>query len=362
MQGNALTSTAKNNLVQWQYQRAWRIDIRALGPIGGKRDAGLMLYNYGYDQLNRISSMDAWATNGKFQPGTSALLDYAERYTYDPNGNILTLNRTGDSVHSATAQLSYHYLYAKTGGGTGEYVPGSAPTSGVAHLTNQLSSIGVTSSGGASNPNELANQSAFNYQYNEIGQLTKDTAQRISHVVWNVYGKILSLSDSGNTISFTYDAAGNRISKTANRIATWYVRDAQGNVMSVYTQGNSAVNSGALTQSEAHLYGSSRLGLLNLSVNCISLFLPDTGSLVRGNKLFELTNHLGNVLETISDKKIQHTTDNSTVDYYLADVIGANDYYSFGMLMPGRGYAVGSSENYRYGFNGKEQDPEVKGP
>jgi YD repeat-containing protein len=210
VQGNALSSGAKRNLYNGNIA-SQAVDIRALTPAGS-RDAGLLLYNYGYDQLNRISSMDAWATNGKFQPGSSALTDYAERYTYDPNGNILTLNRTGDSVHPATAQLSYHYLYAKTGGGTGEYVPGSAPTSGVAHLTNQLSSIGVTSSGGAVNPNELANQSAFNYQYNEIGQLTGDSKAQISNVVWNVYGKILSLSDSGNTISFTYDAAGNRIS------------------------------------------------------------------------------------------------------------------------------------------------------
>ena len=302
--------------------------------------------------------MDAWATNGKFQPGSGALSDYAERYTYDPNGNILTLNRTGDSVHPATAQLKYNYLYAKTGGGTAEYVPGSAPTSGVAHLTNQLSSIGVTSSGGASNPNELANQSAFNYQYNEIGQLTADSKAQISQVVWNVYGKILSMVASGDTISFTYDAAGNRISKRAHGITTWYVRDAQGNVMSVYTQGNSAVHGDSLTQTEADVYGSSRLGLLNLSVNCISLSAPDSGSLVRGSKLFELTNHLGNVLETISDKKIQHTSNSSTVDYYLTDVAGANDYYSFGMQMPGRLVSAG---NYRYGFNGQEKTDEIAG-
>jgi hypothetical protein len=103
------------------------------------------------------------------------------------------------------------------------------------------------------------------------------------------------------------------------------------------------------------------LGLLNLSLNCASLSLPDSGSLVRGNKLFELTNHLGNVLETISDKKIQHSSDNSTVDYYLADVINANDYYSFGMQMPGRGYAIGSAGNYRYGFNGQEKTDEIAG-
>jgi RHS repeat-associated protein len=64
------------------------------------------------------------------------------------------------------------------------------------------------------------------------------------------------------------------------------------------------------------------------------------------------------VLETISEKKIQHTSDSSTADYYVADVAGANDYYSFGMLMPSRSYSAGS---YRYGFNGKEDDNEVKG-
>jgi len=227
--------------------------------------------------------------------------------------------------------------------------------------SNQLSSIrdAVT---GNSYTGDIKSQSAYNYTYNVIGELTGDVQQEITNVTWNVYGKILSLSDSGNTISFTYDAAGNRISKTAHGITTWYVRDAQGNVMSVYTQGNSAINSGALTQSEAHLYGSIRLGLLDLSVNCgTSLTQPTSLSLVRGNKLFELTNHLGNVLETISDKKVQHTSDNSTVDYYLADVLNANDYYSFGMGMPARSYNATTAANYRYGFNGKEQDPEVKG-
>ena len=81
----------------------------------------------------------------------------------------------------------------------------------------------------------------------------------------------------------------------------------------------------------------------------------------RGNKLFELTNHLGNVLSTISDKRYGVSTDDSTVVYFNPDVVGANDYYPFGMLEPGRQYAGSNLGSYRYGFNGKEQDPEVKG-
>ena len=36
----------------------------------------------------------------------------------------------------------------------------------------------------------------------------------------------------------------------------------------------------------------------------------------------------------------------------------AQDYYPFGMLMPSR---IFSSDKYRFGFNGKENDNEVKG-
>ena len=71
-----------------------------------------------------------------------------------------------------------------------------------------------------------------------------------------------------------------------------------------------------------------------------------------------MANHLGNVLVTISDKKIQHTTNNTTVDYYLADVVTANDYYPGGMTMPGRTYQAGSG-SYRYSINGQEKTPEI---
>ncbi len=75
-----------------------------------------------------------------------------------------------------------------------------------------------------------------------------------------------------------------------------------------------------------------------------------------------MSNHLGNVLVTISDKKIAvpSTTNPNLIAYYTADVVTANDYYPFGMAMLGRKYTQPNS-NYRYGFNGKENDNEVKG-
>ncbi len=74
---------------------------------------------------------------------------------------------------------------------------------------------------------------------------------------------------------------------------------------------------------------------------------------VIGSRHYELTNHLGNVLTVVTDMKFFNG------EYWEADVINVRDYYPFGMLMPERSYTVDA--NYRYGFNGKENDNDVKG-
>jgi RHS repeat-associated protein len=64
-------------------------------------------------------------------------------------------------------------------------------------------------------------------------------------------------------------------------------------------------------------------------------------------------------MATISDRKLGQSPDGDTIiNYYHADLLSAQDYYPGGMLMPGRSY---SSDSYRFGFNGKENDNEGKG-
>jgi RHS repeat-associated protein len=140
------------------------------------------------------------------------------------------------------------------------------------------------------------------------------------------------------------------------------VRDASGNVMSVYE----GANASSLKQTEVHLYGSSRLGIAGGApqiTELLTLAGDFTAAKVvevkRGEKFFEWSNHLGNVLATVSDRKIAHSSNSSTIDYYTADVISAQDYYPFGMIMPGR--TVVNGNVYRYGFGGHEKDDEVKG-
>jgi RHS repeat-associated protein len=78
-----------------------------------------------------------------------------------------------------------------------------------------------------------------------------------------------------------------------------------------------------------------------------------------GKKQYELTNHLGNVMATITDKRIQFTISapgNPT--FYFPNVTTENDYFAFELPMQDRSLVV--NQNYRYGFNGKENDNEVR--
>src|SRR5690554_3372538 len=71
-----------------------------------------------------------------------------------------------------------------------------------------------------------------------------------------------------------------------------------------------------------------------------------------------MSNHLGNVLEVVSDRKLPVNDGNGNIDYFLADVVSYSDYYPFGMQMPGRSF---QSDEYDYGFNGQLKDNEIKG-
>jgi len=203
-------------------------------------------------------------------------------------------------------------------------------------------------------PYGLDNQAVNNYTYDAIGNMTADVVDTISNINWTVYGKIQNLTNSKGTITYSYDPAGQRVTSTASGVTTYYIRDAQGNTLAMYN------NQGGYTYlKEQDLYGSSRLGLWQPNIRVgvdSSITTYDT----IGRKQYELSNHLGNVMATVTDKRIAHDSgDHITADYYLADVATAKEYYAFGGLMPGRTFDEDTT--YRYGFNGKENDNDVKG-
>jgi RHS repeat-associated protein len=68
------------------------------------------------------------------------------------------------------------------------------------------------------------------------------------------------------------------------------------------------------------------------------------------------TDHLGNVRATVSDMLLPRSGND-----FDADLRTLTDYYPFGMQMPGRNYEAAGIDGHRYGYNGKENDNEVKG-
>jgi RHS repeat-associated protein len=260
----------------------------------------------------------------------------------------------------------------------------------------------------------VTGQSSGNYDYDDIGNLIQDSQEGLSNIVWNVYGKIESVthntSSGKHDLEFRYNSKGERIMKIekprsttspygpldqSNWIYTLYERDAQGNVLATYNltytpQGGSLYTKN-LTLLENDIYGSSRIGIYKRSTENISnnsiLFTADitttTGVFTNintnppnpifnqkniysftlnnnyGQKRYELVNHLGNVMNVVSDNKVGQVS-SGAITYYKADPYRATDYYPFGQVMTDRNFA-NDEGTYRYGFNGMESDDEING-
>jgi len=311
-----------------------------------------MGFQYRYDQLNRIKK-ENFSYYSRQAAAWKTSTDFDSHYTYDDNGNLDTLVRNGyASLHLTMDQLKYNY---------------NSGTNQLQYVTDAVAS--------GNYPADIDNQASNNYLYDAIGNLTSDVTGNISNIAWTVYGKVKSVKKTnGDSIKFVYDASGNRIMKLykksgGNDSITYYVRDAQGNVMSIYARSIIGPNY-SYSQMEVPLYGSSRLGELksNLLVRttssismgaCVScpVYQWNSNPSVQngyykrkiGLKYYELSDHLGNIRAIVSDRKRSANTD-STLAYM--------NYYAFGMEMPNKQYSVGS---YRYGFNGMEKDDEQKG-
>jgi len=84
----------------------------------------------------------------------------------------------------------------------------------------------------------------------------------------------------------------------------------------------------------------------------------DSFTRVLTQKNYELTNHLGNVLAVVSDRRTPTSAGGINIDYYEADVTNATLYYPFGMEL--KTYQADSA-GYRYGFNGQENENDISG-
>ncbi|MDR3697046.1 RHS repeat-associated core domain-containing protein [Mucilaginibacter sp.] len=336
--------------------------LQTLGGLG---------MNYAYDQLNRLKYEQAFTLSGNTPSPTNA---YEMDLNYDGNGNIINLYRLGRQSNLEMDKQVYHYYDVNNHEIPYMGTPPSTATNRLASVTDQISAGNYPETGNPVNGTvtDIDNQQPYNYTYDAIGNLTKDNAEDIQDIKWNLQNKIKEIDKTGSQLNFGYDALGNRVYKkftgSSTPTETYYVRDAGGTIMGTYES-----KAGNFSWKEQELYGSGRLGLWQPNQIMAANDPAWTGavdwqniqpqslaedSLVRGSKQYELTNHLGNVLATISDRKIQAVSAPGGTSGITADLLSATDYYAFGMQMPGRNFSGGV---YRFGFNGKENDNETKG-
>ncbi|MBL7935691.1 MAG: hypothetical protein JNM51_07770, partial [Bacteroidia bacterium] len=113
-------------------------------------------------------------------------------------------------------------------------------------------------------------------------------------------------------------------------------RDAQGNVMAVYQSIHPMLvfNPPSISLKEQHIYGSSRLGTNTSTID--PTVINSNGNYYKrilGNKNYELSNHLGNVVAVINDRKITVAENCSGLSFDGNDdyaKINHNANYNFG--------------------------------
>lgn len=312
---------------------------------------------YRYDQLHRITFMKAHRslTGNAWNAASASNYDdsYRMNFSYDKNGNLLSLFRYGAAPTLKTGSalsmddLSYKYIKVSNGAGINSnklYAVFDAATGSTYTEDIKAPTTSVPWNGGYNR-----------YSYDEIGNLKSDIGEYIATIEWTVDRKVKRITRDAAAmlaaipsvtkpdIEYEYNAMRQRVTKivkprnpttkallgTETWIYTYYIYDAAGNVMAVYDRSVSGVGpyDDVLKLSENHVYGSSRLALqrpvfdnlttwkysfTSCGTNCrtvgtITNPLALNTSLASRNlgyKEFELNNHLGNVIATVSDRKI----------------------------------------------------------
>ncbi len=328
---------------------------------------------YRYDQLNRLSesrsfdnlnlSTNTWGYTGSYGG------KYFNQFKYDANGNII-FQRRHNEAGATIDELTYQYK---------RNLSGKLLQNRLYHVNDAVVETDFS--------DDIDDMDLFeatiatindinNYKYDQEGRLIYDEQEDIDNIEWRVDGKVLKITrPSGSlkkNIIFEYDAMGHRVGKhvlTSGDVlekSTYYILDASGNTMAVYDRVIDEITESVdYYQAEKHIYGSSRLGVLNAHIKMLGTatdVIPKVTIHNIGKRNYELNNHLGNVLTVISDKPVPHPSTSSggvTVDYYMADIRTAQDYSPFGVTLDGRNISV--DEKYRYSFQAQEHDDEVKG-
>ncbi|MEL6392907.1 MAG: RHS repeat-associated core domain-containing protein, partial [Bacteroidota bacterium] len=336
-----------------------------------------------YDQLNRIvtAPVELTLTNPwGVQASEPMTWGVTGQYQYDGNGNLLSLGRNGRvrmpsfNVETENNAISYQYQAG----------------------TNLLTSVsGTVSSSGGPFSSYYQIDGTQTYTYDPAGNIYREIVNNVGNyseriIRWTPYGKAESIDifdNGGSRINWTQYQFGpdqnrwERMFTAPNNHPPgeqfqreYYVRDAQGNTLATYARASGSFSSNykEVELREQYLYGSSRLGQVtrNRTIPDSEIDAPDPNALLSGTntgvanyvsaRLYELTNHLGNVTTVFSEDLTEYTDIYQTggnATFTAPTIRRYREYTPFGLdIQQTANSPYNATGSYRYGFNGKESD------
>jgi RHS repeat-associated protein len=285
-------------------------------------------YGYEYDKLNRL-------TNAYFGTNHQINNHFNEHLSYDKNGNITTLQRTGnvDGFDQIIDDLSYEYI------------------------GNQLKSVTDADHGNQYFGFVDGNQQGEDYHYDMFGNMTQDLNKHITEIKYNHLNLPVRIRfANGGEINYLYDAMGVKVRKFVHE---------QGYNVSVTDYLNGFQYSNEVLQFFPHIEGYVqfyREGLENGNTNQGNNGAP----LQEGySYVYQFKDHLGN-------NRLNFTLNREGT----LSILSEDHYYPFGMKHPynndKRDWTLIRIENiptpfvlqvpnsgYQYKFNGKEWQDEL---
>ena len=254
-------------------------------------------YGYNYDALNRLKN--SYFEN--LNTNTITNLYNEQGITYDVNGNITYLERTGNNTSVVPIdKLTYRYdagnkLMAVTDGVT------TLPADGFID----------------------GNTTGDDYTYDTNGNLTQDANKKITSITYNFLNlpKVVTFAD-GNSLSFDYDASGIKLKKTTYTKAT--------NVSKTTDYlGGYQYEAGAL-QFFPHPEGYVKLD----GINYVYVY---------------------NYTDQVGDVRLSYADLDKNGSVTKAEIIEESNYYPFGLKHKGYNTAqLAIGKPYKYGFQGQE--------
>lgn len=248
-------------------------------------DGVLRKYNYTYDQLNRLLRADY----GRPDTGTIPN-NYLEELTYDKNGNILTLNRHGDRDSDGLVPLQEIDNLVYT------YHPDKK---------NQLMKVfdSTNLSLGFKDDSDGVTDATDDYSYDGNGNMISDENKGITSILYNHLNLPISVEFVGTakSISYLYNANGQKINKTINSGAP------------LYTITNTDYMQGGFQYKGSDLqFFPHPEGYVNIT---------DNKGINSFNYVYNYTDHLGNI-------RLSYGYDPDTE---TLKIIEENHYYPFGL-------------------------------